>query len=141
MLSLLLLFGSMSYGQESKMVTGYFDNDTVIDTLYYKFNIDSANGPIYQCTMIRSDKKEKLSFDIGVAFKSFQVSNCGKGCIETYQWKTGMDGFEEYKTYKYCKEYDNWILKKERTLDADGKEKTTTHKKTITGIDGREYKK
>ena len=137
LISWLIIFSSFLVFSQEK-ATGYFDDDSTVDTLLYKFFKDSSNGPLYQCEMIRGNGK-KNHFYIGVAFESFQISECKKGCIETYQFKEGIEGYEIYCIYKFSRAYDNWILKS-KTKFYNNKSRKIFIPKTITGIDGREYK-
>lgn len=137
--------------QETKKVTGFFDNDDIEDIIDYKFVANQMDGPYYMCKIICGNGK-KYNFSIGVGFESMQISQCNKkGCIETYQWKTGMQGFEINENYIYSKEFDNWILQKRENIYSKqvlvkGKTIYKNGKKEIhqpqvpTGIDGKEYK-
>jgi hypothetical protein len=139
----LLLNSFIVFSQKEKKVMGDFDNDTVIDTLYCKdFTFDDKyrNKDIsYKCKIVRGNGKT-FYFDLPLGYSSIQISDCDKkGCIMIYQWKTGIDGFEETEIYIYKKIYDNWILEKDETEYKD--EKKEVYKPKIpTGIDGTEYK-
>lgn len=55
----------------------------------------------YKCKIIRGNGKI-FNFDLHLGYSSIQVSKCNKkGCIMIYQWKTGIDGFEETEIYLY----------------------------------------
>jgi hypothetical protein len=112
--------------------------------LYYKdftFDDQFRNKNIsYKCKIIRGNGKI-FNFDLPLGYGSIQISECDKkGCIMTYQWKTGIDGFKETETYIYKNNYDNWILEKDETNYENGKKEI--YKPTVpTGIDGTEYHK
>ena len=132
----------MAFSQKEKKIISNFDNDTIIDTLYYKnftFDDQFRNKNIsYKCKIIRGNGKI-FNFDLPLGYSSMQISECDKkGCIKIYQWKTGIDGFEETEIYIYKKYYDNWILEKDETEYENGKKNYKT--KLPTGIDGTEYK-
>jgi hypothetical protein len=70
--------------------------------LYYKdftFDDQFRNKNIsYKCKIIRGNGKI-FNFDLPLGYGSMQISECDKkGCIMIYQWKTGIDGFEETET-------------------------------------------
>lgn len=130
----------ISFSQENRKSIGFFDNDIIEDSIEYKFFTNQIDGPYYKCIIICGNGK-KYTFDLGVSFESMQIHQGDKnGCIETYQWKTGDNGFEINETYIYKKEYDNWILQKSETVYQNGK--TEIYKPDLpTGIDGTEYSK
>lgn len=133
----------VAFSQKGKKIIGNFDNDTIIDTLYYKdctFDDQFKNKDIsYKCKIIRGNGKI-FNLNLSLGYGSIQISECDKkGCIMIYQWKTGIDGFEETEIYIYKKKHDNWILEKDETHYENGKKEI--HKTTLpTGIDGTEYK-
>jgi hypothetical protein len=140
---LILLNCFLVFSQKEKKITGNFDNDTTIDTLYYKdftFDDQFRNKDIsYKCKIIRGNGKI-FNFDLPLGYSSIQISECDKkGCIMIYQWQTGIESFEETEIYIYKKNYDNWILEKDETEYENGKKEI--YKSTLpTGIDGTEYK-
>lgn len=117
----------------TQTATGYFDDDNLKDSISCTFARDSADGPVYQCRMSRGNG-HTAAFDIPVAFKPLQISSCKKGCLETYQWMTGTDGYEEYNQYLFNKRTDNWRLARTITIYADGKKKIVkpTHPVTLS---------
>lgn len=136
-LTILLYLFICLYCPENNKAVGYFDDDCIIDTLYYNFIPNTEEGPLYECRLIRGNGK-RFVFSIGVAFQSMEISDCKKGCIETYQWKAGSQGFEEYTIYKYKEEHDNWILQKIETIYNDDT-KEIYKPKELMGIDGTSY--
>ena len=124
---------------KTSVITSLFDNDNTTDTLYYRFSKNDTSGPLYQCRLVRNGKQDFL-FDIGVSTRSLHINECGKGCIETYQWITGAQGYEEYNTYKYDKKYDNWIFVQQRVVSSNGRSEIT-NAETLTGINGTVYAK
>ncbi len=143
-------FSLIFFCQETKKVTGLFDNDNIEDIMDYEFVTNQMDGPYYKCKIICGNGKI-YNFNIGVEFESMQISQCNKkGCIETYQWKTGMQGFEINENYIYSKEFDDWILQKRETIYSKqvlekGKiiykdSKKVIYKPKISiGIDGKKY--
>jgi hypothetical protein len=133
----------ISFCQEGKKATGYFDNDNLSDTIFYKdyrFIEEYRNKDIsYECKIIRGNSKI-FTFNFPLGYDSLQIHQGDiDGCIETYQWKTGDNGFEINETFSYSKEYDNWILQKSETVYKTGK--VEIYKPDVpTGIDGTEYK-
>ena len=128
---------SIVFCQEGKKDTGFFDNDDIEDIIYYEFFANQVDGPYYKCKIICGNKRE-YNFDLGVGFEGIAFFNCSRGCIETYQERVGMSGFETNEIYIFKKEYDNWILEKSETTYIGGK-KEDYKPKVPTGIDGREY--
>lgn len=135
----LVIYLCSSFARKSKFITGYFDNDNLIDSLSYNFVSDSIHGPVYQCKLSRGNGTITI-FSIPVAFESMQINTCGKGCIETYQWQTGNRSYEEYNKYLYNGIYNDWILKSTVTIKPTGKRKTLLPKQLI-GINGTRYDK
>lgn len=124
--------------QENKKDTGFFDKDNIEDIIYYEFFTNQTDGPYYKCKIVCGNGKD-YNFDFGVGFECIGFFNCGKGCIQIYQERIGMSGFETNETYIYKKEYDNWILEKSETIYKGGK-KEVYKAEVPTGIDGTEYK-
>jgi hypothetical protein len=131
------------FAQKEQKAIGYFDNDKFLDTLYYKdyrFIDQYRDKDIsYICKIVRGNG-ETFNFNLPLGYDAIQFFECSKkGCIGTYQWKTGMNGFETNETYIYKKECDNWILEKSETIYKGGKKEAYTTE-IPTGIDGKEYK-
>lgn len=140
-LLLVLLVCSIAGGaqERSKTATGFFDLDNKIDTLHFSFAFDSVQGPVYHVRLVPGAGRERR-FDIGVGFESMQITDCKKGCIETYQRKAGNEGYEEVTQYQYSAVYDDWIMKAQTTT-ADGERPKVYRTKVPTGIGGKEYAK
>lgn len=141
-LIIVFLQTTLSFSQVDKKVVGYFDNDNLPDTLFYKdlrFKTEFQEKDIsYSCKIFRGNGK-KYEFNLPLGYESVQISSPKKGFLEIYQWKTGMQGFEQYETFKFNPEYEILILQKSVTTNSDGKEETFEPKQMI-GIDGTEYK-
>lgn len=120
---------------KQKVSIGMFDNDNISDTLYYQFSSGTSEGPVYQCRLISPGKHKVYQFSIGVSTSSLQISDCGNGCIETYEWIIGMNGSETMTRYKYNIKYDNWIMTEEIVND----KKVKHNEKYLLGIDGKKY--
>ena len=141
-LIIVFLQSTFSFSQVDKKVVGYIDNDNLPDTLFYKdlrFKAEFQEKDIaYSCKIVRGNGK-KYEFNLPLGYESVQISSPKKGFLEIYQWKTGMQGFEQYQTFKFNSEYEILMLQKSVTTNSDGKEETFVPKK-MTGIDGTEYK-
>ncbi|NRS88579.1 hypothetical protein HNQ02_001493 [Flavobacterium sp. 7E] len=128
--------------QKEQKTVGDFDNDNLSDTLYYKdyrfVDLYRDKDISYICKIVRGNGKV-FNFNLPLGYDAIQFFQCSKkGCIGTYQWKTGINGFETNETYIYKKEFDNWILEKSETIYNGGK-KEVYKDEVPTGIDGREY--
>ena len=135
LITLLFRVFEFSHIHEPYCQTGYFDNDNITDSLYYQFSSGTSEGPVYQCRLISPGKNKVYQFSIGVSTSSLQISDCGKGCIETFEWIAGMNGSETITRYKYSIKYDNWIIKEEIVND----KKVKHNEKYLLGIDGKKY--
>ena len=127
------------FSQKEFKITGNFDNDKLLDTLFYKdcrFIEEYVNKDIsYECKMTKGNGSIS-TFNIPLGYDSIQIQEGNKrGYIEIYQWKVGKNGFEIYETYVYNKKYNTWILHKSETLYQDGKKEIYKPKELI-GIDG-----
>lgn len=130
------------FSQKEEIVIGHFDNDNLIDTLYFKdvrFIDEFREKDItYECKVVRGNGK-KNSFNLPLGYDSVQISQGkNKGNLEVYQWKTGSQGFEITEYYIYKEEYNNWILEKSETIYENGK-KEVYKSKVPTGINGIDY--
>lgn len=111
---------------------GLFDNDGTKDTIDCRFvNGKEGAEPFYDCKLSLSSKSRKR-ISIPVISKSLQITNCGKGCLETYEWITGSDGFEEIKKYQYDSSLSKWILTTTVTIESG--EETETKPKNLTAL-------
>ncbi len=100
---------------------GFFDYDTLKDTIVCKKNNENGE-PVYNCTIFFGNKKNK-NILIPTVNGDIQLTNCEKGCIETYEWITGSDGFEERNKYKYDNELNNWFLIESVYTDSEDNDK------------------
>ena len=140
--AIIILKCAFVFSQVEKKVVGYFDNDNLPDTLSYndlRFKTEFQEKDIsYSFKMARGNGK-KYEFNLPLGYESVQISSPKKGFLEIYQWKTGMQGFEQYETFKFNSDYEIFMLQKSVTTATDGKEEIFEPKKMIS-IDGTEYK-
>ncbi|MBL3658886.1 tetratricopeptide repeat protein [Fulvivirga sediminis] len=98
-------------------VEGYFDYDTLLDKIYCN-KTKGQQEPYCACTVLFGNN-EKQTFDMPMAHSMPQINNCGKGCIETYEWVTGVDGYEAYVQYMYDEKLNNWFQQKETIYEGE----------------------
>ncbi|WP_271785203.1 hypothetical protein [Aquimarina algiphila] len=79
------------------------------------------------CNCLVFLKNRKKEINIPTISKSIQINNCDKGCIETYEWVTVGDEFEETISYSYDENLKDWFIKLKKTYE-NGEEKIITPK-------------
>lgn len=112
---------------------GFFDYDHLEDKLFCNL-VKEGREPLYKCNVIFGNKKEVI-IEIPVASSSLQIYNCDKGCIETYQWITGADGYEEITTYLYDENLNNWFQEESNSIYKNGDTEKKSFNKEQWSID------
>ena len=101
--SLLIFISSYCQSNDNHLITGYLDNDNLLDTIYYSIKNELITGKILTSTI-------KLKFNY--AFDEPLETNIDipeKGCIAFMTSGNGMSSNQKIEFYDFDENYQTWI--------------------------------